>query len=128
MKNSLIKAGAWVSSLPVLLLPATVLATSPLQQAQTDLQAVGTSIDSTTTATTLPVLIGNVIAVLLSILGIIFVVLIVYSGFLYLTDMGEGKKVQKAKDILSRSIIGLVIIVAAYAISSFVIDALVDIA
>ena len=54
-------------------------------------------------------------------MGIIFVMMVVYAGILYMTDMGEGKKVDKAKKLLQTSIIGIVIVVAAYAISSFVI-------
>lgn len=115
-----------MSTLPVLLLPAAALA--QLSEAQTDLTTVGTAIGTDATTNTLPELIGNIIAVLLSVLGIIFVVLVVYAGFLYLTAAGDDTKVKKAKTLLSQSIIGLVIIIAAYAIASFVIDALTDVA
>ncbi|MBI4592227.1 hypothetical protein HY733_02155 [Candidatus Uhrbacteria bacterium] len=126
MKNMFLKIGAWMSTLPVLLLPAAALA--QLSEAQTDLTTVGTAIGTDATTNTLPELIGNIIAVLLSVLGIIFVVLVVYAGFLYLTAAGDDTKVKKAKTLLSQSIIGLVIIIAAYAIASFVIDALTDVA
>ncbi len=72
----------------------------------------------------LPELIGRFINVFLGLLGIIFVVIIVYAGFLYLTDQGEGKKVEQAKKLITNSIIGLVIIVAAYAIANFVVSSL----
>lgn len=78
----------------------------------------------TGTSQTLPQLIGSFINVFLGLLGIVFVVIIVYAGFLYLTDQGEGKKVEQAKKLITNSVIGLVIIVAAYAIAAFVIDAL----
>lgn len=126
MKNLFLKIGSWVGTLPVLLLPATALA--QLDQAETDLKTVGDSIGTDATTNTLPQLIGNVIAVLLSVLGIIFVVLTVYAGYLYLTAGGEDTKTKTAKKLMGQAIIGLVIIVAAYAIAAFVIDALTDVA
>lgn len=126
MNKLLLKTSAWVSTLPVLLLPAAALA--QLSEAQTDLETVGSAIGTDATTNTLPELIGNIIAVLLSVLGIIFVVLVVYAGFLYLTASGDSEKTKKAKTLLSQSIIGMIIIVASYAISAFVIDALTDVA
>ena len=125
MNKLFLKASAWLATLPVLFLPAAALA--QLSQAQQDLGDVGDSIGADVD-NTLPELIGNVIQVLLSVLGIIFVVLVVYAGFLYLTDSGDSTKVKKAKTLLTQSVIGLVIIVAAYAISAFVIDALIQVA
>lgn len=126
MKNLSLKATAWLSVLPTLLLPAAAMA--QLSDAQTDLAEVGEAIGTDATTNDLPTLIGNIISALLSVLGIIFVVLVVYAGFLYLTAAGDDTKVKKAKTLLTQSIIGLVIIVAAYAISAFVIDALVEVA
>ena len=78
--------------------------------------------------TELPDLIGNIIKVLLGILGIILVILIVYAGFLWMTASGDSDKVTKAKDIIRMAIIGLIIILAAYSITIFVTDALTNIA
>lgn len=125
MKNTYTKATAWLSTLPMLMLP--MVAKAQLSGSQSDLTSVQSAIGTDAT-NDLPTLIGNGIAVLLSILGIIFVVLVVYAGFLYLTSAGEGGKVEKAKKLLSQSVIGLIIIIASYAISAFVIDALVEVA
>lgn len=125
MKNTYAKATAWLSTLPVLMLP--MVAKAQLSGSQSDLTSVQSAIGTDAT-NDLPTLIGNGIAVLLSILGIIFVVLVVYAGFLYLTAAGDDGKVGKAKKLLSQSIIGLIIIIASYAISAFVIDALVEVA
>ena len=75
-------------------------------------------------AISLPQIIGGLITVLLSVTGLIFLILIIYAGLLYLTSQGEAEKVKKAKNILTQSVIGLVIIIAAYAISAFVIEQL----
>jgi len=72
-----------------------------------------------------PQIVGSIIAVLLSMLGIIFFVLLVYGGALWMTSYGNEQKVTKAKDLIINAVIGLVVILAAYAISSFVINALV---
>lgn len=78
------------------------------------------------TGKTLPELIGSLINALLGVLGIIFVVLIVYAGFLWMTAQGDTKKVDTARTMIIQAVIGLVIIVAAYAISTFVISTLVS--
>jgi len=70
-------------------------------------------------------IIGSIINILLGLLGIIFTVLIVYGGFLYMTAGGNEDQVKKAKKFITNAIIGLVIVLAAYAISSFVIDKIV---
>ncbi|HTK60475.1 MAG TPA: hypothetical protein VL283_04735 [Candidatus Baltobacteraceae bacterium] len=76
------------------------------------------------TETSLPVLIGNLIRIAIGMLGIVFLVLTIYAGFLYLTARGEEEKVTHAKETLQRGVIGLLIISAAYAIATFVITAL----
>lgn len=69
---------------------------------------------------------GMLISVLLGLLGIIFLVLVIYSGFLWMTAGGDEKKVGKAKQIMISSVIGLVILLSAYAISSFVLSQLIS--
>jgi heme/copper-type cytochrome/quinol oxidase subunit 2 len=68
--------------------------------------------------------IGLLISALLSVLGVIFLLLIIWSGFTWMTAAGDPKKVDKAKDILITSVVGLIILLSAYAISTFVIDSL----
>ncbi|MCF6276965.1 MAG: pilin [Candidatus Magasanikbacteria bacterium] len=70
-------------------------------------------------------IVGQVVQVALGLLGIVFVILIIYSGFLWMTSAGNEEKVGKAKKILMSSIIGLFIILSAYAITTFVFEALV---
>lgn len=70
--------------------------------------------------------ISNIIQIVLSLLGVIFLVLTIYSGFLWMTAGGDGSKVETAKKMLTAAIIGLIIIVSAYAISYFVITKLID--
>ena len=68
---------------------------------------------------------ANIIKMALGVLGIIFVVIIVYAGFLWMTAAGEEEKTGKAKKLITNGVIGLIIILSAYAITSFVISNLV---
>lgn len=74
--------------------------------------------------TDLITIIARVIRIFLSVLGIIFTLLVIYAGYLYMTSGGEPAKTAKAKDIIKQAIIGLVIIMASYTITTFVINAL----
>ena len=46
--------------------------------------------------------------------------LIIYGGILWMTAMGKENQVEKAKNIIIQAVIGLVIVLAAYAITSFI--------
>jgi hypothetical protein len=70
----------------------------------------------------LPTIIGLVIRVILGFLGIILIVLVIYAGFLWMTAGGDTKQVDKSKDIIKNAVMGLVVILLAYAITDFVIS------
>ncbi len=82
--------------------------------------------DPAQAGTQLPLLIGRIIRTILGLLGIIFLVLMVYAGFLWMTARGESDAVDKAKDIIKQAIIGVIIIFMAYALTGFVINAVVN--
>lgn len=65
---------------------------------------------------TMSKLIGQAVSTFLGLLGVIFVVLIVFAGYNWMTAAGDSGKVDKAKETLWRAIIGLIITVGAYAI------------
>lgn len=64
--------------------------------------------------------VGIVINAFLGILGVIFIALMIYAGFNWMTAAGDSDKVQKAKDTIIRALIGLVITVSAYGIWNFI--------
>ncbi len=70
----------------------------------------------------LTVTIGTLINIALSLLGIVFLGLTLYAGWLWMTAAGDPKQTQKARDILVTAVVGLVILLSAYAISNFVIE------
>ena len=67
-------------------------------------------------------IISTVITIALSFLAVIFLILMVYGGFLWMTDRGNTEQVEKAKKLITAAIIGLIIVVAAYAISIYVVE------
>ncbi|MFZ2681886.1 MAG: hypothetical protein WAZ14_02230 [Patescibacteria group bacterium] len=93
--------------------------------AQSDELAV-TAANSGLGSNDLVTIIGTVIKVFLGVLGIIFLILVLYSGFLWMTAGGDDKQVERAKKILINGVVGLVIMMFSYAITSFVINALLD--
>lgn len=64
----------------------------------------------------------NIIRWALGLLGLVAVILMVYGGFTWLTAAGNEKKIETAKSIIQGAIIGLVIIILAFSIASFVIN------
>lgn len=71
-------------------------------------------------ATTLAGLAGVIVKTGLSLIGIVFLGLMLYAGIVWMKSMGASEDVERAKEIIQSSIIGLIIVSAAYAITSFV--------
>lgn len=73
---------------------------------------------------TLTEFIGNLIQALLTATGILFLVLTVWGGIIYMTAAGDDTKIKKAKGMITSAIVGLIIIIGAYALTSYVVSAL----
>ena len=70
------------------------------------------------------VTVAKIIRAVLGLLGIIAVVIVLYAGFLWMTAGGNDEQIGKAKQWLINGIIGLAIILSAFAITQFVISKL----
>jgi hypothetical protein len=68
---------------------------------------------------------ARIINVALGFLGIIAVVIVLLGGFKYMVAGGNEEKTSEAKKLIVSGIIGLAIILSAWAITSFVISRLV---
>ncbi len=119
IKSSLVTVGLLATILPS---AAFAVSTDPFAAGAKQLDSVAGA--AGVQKSDLPTTIGKLINVGLTFLGIIFLVLILYAGFLWMTAGGEPEAVDKAKALLSQAVIGLIIIVTAYSLSSFVITKL----
>lgn len=66
-------------------------------------------------------IVGGIIQNVLTLLGVGAVILMIYAGYLWMTARGKEERVTKAKDTMEAAVIGLIIILAAYSISYYVV-------
>lgn len=71
------------------------------------------------------IIVAEGVQIVLSLLGTIFLLLVFYAGFIMFTAAGNEEKIGNAKTIIQYAIIGLIIILCAYSITSFVLRRLV---
>ena len=69
------------------------------------------------------VIIGTVISGALSVAGTLALLMFVYGGILWLTDMGKGDQVKKGKDILVWATLGIILIAGAYVLTDAIFSA-----
>ncbi len=79
-----------------------------------------------TTQNTVTEYAGNLISVFLGLLGVIFVILMIYAGYNWMTAAGNVEKVEKAGRIMRASVIGLLITGAVYAMWIFLFKKIVS--
>lgn len=69
-------------------------------------------------------LIKTVVNVLLWAVGILSVIMIIFSGFRYITSAGDASKTKSAQSTLIYSVVGLIVAIMAWAIVNMVINRL----
>jgi Zn-dependent protease with chaperone function len=72
------------------------------------------------------VTVARIVRVMMGLLGIVVVMIVLYGGFLWMTAGGNDEQVGKAKKFIISGVIGLAIVLSAYAIATFVIGSLVN--
>lgn len=75
-------------------------------------------------ADTLPTMAGKIIGAALSLLGVVFLVLMVYGGILWMTAHGNAEQLKKSREIIIAAIVGLIVVLLAYALTSFIMNSL----
>jgi hypothetical protein len=65
--------------------------------------------------------VGNIVGTLLLVAAAVAVLIIVFGGIGYITSIGDAARVKQAKDTILYAVIGLVVVILAYAIVNFVI-------
>ena len=107
---------AGLLTLLVLAVPAATFAQFTIDQ------NIPGNIGISNTTKTLQETLISVVNWVLALLGLIAVIMILYGGFVWLTAGGNEEKVASAKKIISAAIIGLIIVLLAYAIVTFVVN------
>jgi len=94
--------------------------------------ALDTGLDKTATAAQLPTntsiagIIGQIIYAILGFLGVIFIILLIYGGFIRMTAQGAPDKIKTSTGIITSAIVDIIIILASYAITAFVMGGIKD--
>lgn len=104
--------------MPFFALPAAA------QTADFGLNQVSTGLNNTLSNSDPRAIIGRIINVALGFLGVIAVAIILFGGFKWMTAGGNEEKTSEARKLLAAGVIGLVIILASWAIATYVINAL----
>ncbi len=65
-------------------------------------------------------IVANVINIMLGLLGVMAVVIILLAGFKWMTASGNDDKVSEAKRLMGAGVIGLLIVLSAYAVSIYI--------
>jgi len=131
-KKLILKNLLSIAVISTLIMPVFVFSYAPAARAQTELDLWGDPLTDEEFAATKLQEIGlgkkdpreiarNVIQIMLGLLGIIAVVIILIGGFKWMTASGNEDKVTEAKKLLGAGIIGLLIVLAAWALAMFII-------
>lgn len=75
---------------------------------------------------TLPTLIGDLLGVALSLVGLVFLGFAVYGGFRWMTAQGDSKSVQEGRDTLINATIGVILVMSAYVVTNFLFTNVAD--
>ncbi len=125
-KKTLIKGLVSAAMVATMVLPVIAFAQQPagsVTPGELLPPSVGTELGSS--QQDLRITIARIIRTAMSLLGIVAVLIILYGGFIWMTAGGNDEGVSDAKKIITAGIIGLIIILTAYAIATFVINGLV---
>ena len=66
--------------------------------------------------------VSMLINVFASVMGFLAVGMIIYGGFMLLPAQGDPAKIKRGKDVVTYSIIGVILVMLAYAIVNFVMN------
>lgn len=68
--------------------------------------------------------IGLILKSLLGFLGLLFFILIIYGGILWMTSAGNEDKVSRARQLIAAAVVGIGIVLIAYLVTVLVISVL----
>ena len=124
-KKNIVRIAMFLSLLLIVSAPIAVFAvnTPPPNEAQTNNYGLDTAANNTgliDKSQAPQVIVGQVVGVILSFVGVIFLLLTIYAGLRWMLAQGNEAEIEKAKGTLISSVIGLIIVLAAYALTAFI--------
>ncbi len=128
--NKLLTKKVWFSlALILILAPIFIYGEAALSQNYNFIEDSGIAhtadiagFETGASATSIDSIIARIIFIALGLLGVVFLAFMLLGGFNWMTSSGNEEKVKKAKETLLNSLIGILITLAAYAISYFLIS------
>lgn len=72
------------------------------------------------------VVVGRIILGALLVIAIVFAVLVVYAGYLWMTARGNEETITKAINTLKNAAIGFILAVGAYAITAYIVTKVIE--
>ncbi|MCF7906730.1 hypothetical protein K9K85_00380 [Patescibacteria group bacterium] len=67
---------------------------------------------------------GSVVKAILSVLGLVALIIFIIAGFQWMTSGGNKEKIQGAQKLMGAAVIGLIIVIIAWAATYFVVQSL----
>ncbi len=64
--------------------------------------------------------VGQIIGFVLSFVGVLFLILMIYAGLTWMTAGGNKEQVSKAKTLMINAVLGLIVVMGAYALTAFI--------
>ncbi|MFW0838145.1 MAG: hypothetical protein ACKKL5_04045 [Candidatus Komeilibacteria bacterium] len=134
MPFKIVKKTLSIVSLFILLLPAVVGAAGNQPASDLDQLQMG-QFDALENAVTgqgdqepasVDSIVAYIIRMALSFLGFIFIILIIVSGFQWMTAGGNEETIKTSRKRMTNAVIGLAIVIAAFAISEFVLGTIIN--
>lgn len=119
MKNKKILLSILILALGFGLVMSTPVLSQGLKNAGNLLEQTGKQAGADTSQSVSDI-VGIVIKAALSLVGLIFLVLMVYAGDMWMQAQGEEEKIKKARGIIISAIVGLILVLSAFALTNFI--------
>ncbi|PJE75930.1 hypothetical protein COV04_02120 [Candidatus Uhrbacteria bacterium CG10_big_fil_rev_8_21_14_0_10_48_11] len=72
-------------------------------------------------------IVGSLVSLTLGFVGIVFAILTIYGGYLWMTARGNKEQVTDAQDYIRNSVIGIIIVLATFSLTQFVVTQLIGV-
>lgn len=70
--------------------------------------------------------IGSAINLLLSVLSVVFLIIVVYGGVIWMTASGDPEQVKKARNSIIHGAIGMIVCLSAWSLSMFIVNQMIN--